>query len=619
VVRDAARRVAGHGTSSFERIMTLGAFAAQDQVPVQKGGEIRGRARWPERFGYLVSAFEAERRKDGEEQFREFMELAQIEVPGDDANVGDAVAAYVGRDEPDEGRFDELFGWSPEATFELYSGLPVKFRPIWIIQILCCALGYRRNTFGRYFLAAPGPLATAQLEALSWRMNEAFETAAGDADVPAGFIFFGQFVDHDITLDTSTRLTDVNVDPTTILNVRSPALDLDNVYADGPEGSPELYDFREGREYGTLLVSEDGTDLARNHVNRAIIGDPRNDENTIVSQLQLHFLHFHNGVLRMIKNTPVDVLWERDLGEEPKDDIGDFDFARRMVRWHYQWVVVNDYLPRIIEADTLDAAHAITGVPKGTVVPALPADFTDAKDFFDDLFYLDCCGSVTCRPLMPVEFSAAAFRFAHSQVRSRYDLNADRLAVPLFVPRPPGLASFMPVPNTDLVEWERFFELDPAIDPQLARKIDTWLPAQVFQLPFAGSVADMNLAFRNLRRGAQVYGLPSGDGIAGQLGLILTMGPVALAKLAAEGIAPADAPLWYAVLGEAEANGGKLGPVGGLLVAVTLLRLLDCDESSYVHHSPTWEPVLVTAAPGEFSAADLLRIATNERRDAFPG
>jgi hypothetical protein len=280
-------------------------------------------------------------------------------------------------------------------------------------------------------------------------------------------------------------------------------------------------------------------------------------------------------------------------------------------------VVVNDYLPRIVEPATLQAAHAITGVPQGTVVPGLPTGFETARDFFNLLTYINCCGFITCRPLMPVDFSAAAFRFAHSQVRSRYDLNAARLDVPLFVPRPPGTASFTPVPNTDLVEWERFFELDGFVTPQFARQIDTWLPAQVFQLPFASG--DPNLAFRNLRRGARVYALPTGADVAAILGVPANMGPVATGKLATVGMAGADAPLWYFILGEAEFNAGLLGPVGGLLVAVTLFRLLQCDGSSYVHHSPAWEPVLVPADPGQFSAADLLRIGVNERNDAFPG
>ncbi|MFN2143220.1 MAG: peroxidase family protein [Candidatus Promineifilaceae bacterium] len=615
VERPAVRRVTGHGTSSFQRIVSLGAFAALDEVPPEDPDGTQGKPRWSERFGFLVSAFQAERRGLEEETAR-FLKLAGLETTGEEDNVGDVVVANLGRQEPNEELFDELFGWSEDASIELYVALPFKFKPIWIIQILCCALGYRRNTFGRYFGPNASPPLDNDLIELSQHMNEGFESATGDSTVPAGFIFFGQFLDHDITLDTSTRLSDLNADPATILNVRTPAMDLDNVYADGPEGSPELYDTDPDRGPGFLLVSPDGNDLPRNQLNRAIIGDPRNDENTIVSQLHLHVLHFHNAVLRMIKNAPVDVLWGRNLAEEPKDGLGDFEFARRLVRWHYQWAVVNDYLPRIIEPTTLAAAHAITNVPQGTAVPALPPGFGSAKAFFDSLTYINCCGSITCRPLMPVEFSAAAFRFAHSQVRSRYDVNASRLAVPLFEPRPPGLASFMPVPNTDVIEWERFFNLGPN-PPQFARQIDTWLPAQVFMLPFA-SGEDRNLALRNLRRGARVYALPSGGDVAAILGVSYELGTVAINKLNIVGIPVPDAPLWYAVLGEAEFYSGQLGPVGGLLVGVTLLRMLQCDDSSYVH-APGWTPMLSPADPGEFSVADLVRIGRNERMDAFPG
>ena len=177
-----------------------------------------------------------------------------------------------------------------------------------------------------------------------------------------------------------------------------------------------------------------------------------------------------------------------------------------MVRWHYQWALVNDWLPRIVEPTTLAAAHAITGVAQGSTVPALPAGYETAEGFFQQFDLITCCGERVCRPLMPVEFSAAAFRFAHSQVRSRFDINGARLDVPLFNPRPPAPASFDEVPDADLVDWTMFFELDPTVTPQPARQIDTWLPAQVFQLPFDPD--NPNLAFRNLVRGSRTFALP---------------------------------------------------------------------------------------------------------------
>lgn len=605
---------AGHGTSAFQAFMTVGAFAALDRVPPRDPRD-PGAARWPARFGHVVDAYAAQQVGD-DDAVRRSLAQAGLKLPGPTANVGDAIVAALGVEEVDEELFDGLFSWSPTATLATYRTLPLVLKPIWILDLLCCALGYRRNVFGRFLPAHGGPPPTeADLEALAEQMNEAFETPARDSTVPAGFVFFGQFVDHDITFDTSTRLSDLAIDPDTITNVRTPALDLDSVYADGPEGSPEIYD--EHRGHGYLLVGPGGKDLARNHVERALIGDPRNDENTIVSQLHLAFLHYHNAILRMIKNTPVDALWGRDPGIEPNDDAGDFEFARRMARWHYQWVIVHDWLPRIIEPTTLQAAHAIAGVPQPGGVPATPAGFGAAEAFFSQFQSLNCCGQTVCRPLIPVEFSAAAFRFAHSQIRSRYTLNADRQAVPLFVPSPAGLASFGPVPEQDLIDWAHFFDLDPTIDPQKARMIDTWLSAQVFQLPFAPD--EPNLAFRNLRRGSRVFAIPPGGQVAATLGVaaLSSMGPAAVAKLTDIGMAANDTPLWFYVLGEAEAHGGQLGPVGGLLVAVTLLRLLQCDEDSYVH-SPGWQPVLVPSDPGTFTMADLVRIATHERLDENP-
>ncbi|MEA5451979.1 hypothetical protein VB780_25610, partial [Leptolyngbya sp. CCNP1308] len=106
--------------------------------------------------------------------------------------------------------------------------------------------------------------------------------------IPAGFTFFGQFVDHDLTLDTTSHLEQQN-DPLAIRNFRTPAFELDSVYGLGPAVQPYFYD-------GDLFaLGDDGIDLQRTvSTKKAIIGDPRNDENLIISQLHLAFLKFHN-------------------------------------------------------------------------------------------------------------------------------------------------------------------------------------------------------------------------------------------------------------------------------------------------------------------------------------
>lgn len=124
-----------------------------------------------------------------------------------------------------------------------------------------------------------------------------------DIELPAAYTFFAQFVDHDITLDTGSQLhrNELNNEEVEKLgNLRTPSLDLDCVYGFGPEASPYLYDHR---QEGRLLVGSEVNgvsnpeDLPRNSEGRALIGDPRNDENLFVSQMQLMFLKFHNRML----------------------------------------------------------------------------------------------------------------------------------------------------------------------------------------------------------------------------------------------------------------------------------------------------------------------------------
>jgi hypothetical protein len=113
-----------------------------------------------------------------------------------------------------------------------------------------------------------------------------------DCGIPAGFIYFGQFIDHDMTLD-KTPLTLQQQDPQAMTNFDSPRFDLGSVYGGGPTASPELYDAaRPG--YLKVNVHDGLTDLPRDEVGAAFLGDPRNDENLIVAQLHTVFLRLHN-------------------------------------------------------------------------------------------------------------------------------------------------------------------------------------------------------------------------------------------------------------------------------------------------------------------------------------
>src|SRR5438552_18630558 len=73
-------------------------------------------------------------------------------------------------------------------------------------------------------------------------------------------------------------------------------------------------------------------DLPRNANGRAFLEDGRNDENLIVSELTLGCLKYHNRVVNAIAHVPQDMQ---------------FDEARRIVRWHFQWAVIHDFLVRL--------------------------------------------------------------------------------------------------------------------------------------------------------------------------------------------------------------------------------------------------------------------------------
>ncbi|MGZ8144671.1 MAG: peroxidase family protein, partial [Methylosarcina sp.] len=151
-------------------------------------------------------------------------------------------------------------------------------------------------------------------------------------DIPAGFTFLGQFLDHDITFDPTSSLERQN-DPESIANFRTPAFELDSVYGSGRGASPHLYD---QTQPGKLLIDSGfPKDLPRNSQNTALIGDPRNDENVIVSQLQLAFIKFHNAVFDFV---------QQDIGNSNQA----FEEAQRLVRWHYQWIVLHEFLPHTV-------------------------------------------------------------------------------------------------------------------------------------------------------------------------------------------------------------------------------------------------------------------------------
>ena len=390
------------------------------------------------------------------------------------------------------------------------------------------------------------------------------DTTQNNPRIKAGYTFLGQFVDHDLTLDTTSILErQVDVDGST--NFRTPAFELDSVYGLGPAVQPYLYD---QTKPGHLLISADGTDLQRNSQGRAIIGDPRNDENILVSQLQLLFIKFHNKV------------YDTEFADMPHGRAR-FEAAQTFVRWHYQWLVMNEFLPRLV--GTNHAAETIA---------APPYEFETEHAF------------------MPVEFSVAAYRFGHSQVRPGYALGVGRGAglFPDLPDAPFGnfdLRGFRPVPPELLVDWAFFF--GGAAQP--SKLVDTRISTVLLKLPTGVVPKDeanrhRSLATRNLQRGIDMN-LPSGQTMACHLGI----SPLTQAETWTSNgvkVGSGSAPLWFYCLreGEVRAGGHRLAGVGAAIVARTFVALMLKDKASYLVQEPGFVPSL--GSGGRFTMTDMV-------------
>jgi len=462
---------------------------------------------------------------------------------------------------------------------------------------------------------------------------EALPTAETEVDneenqgIAAGFTYLGQFIDHDLTFDPASSLMKQN-DPDALVDFRNPQFDLDNIYGRGPDDQPYLYE-ADGRhlQLGRRLTGNPADPNTRDvprHVSesggangraRALIGDPRNDENVIVSQLQSAMLRFHNK------------LCDEHAHES-------FEAVQQLVRWHYQWVVLHDFLPTIVGHEMV---HSI--------LPHLKS----GKSMLDDQprlrFY-----RWRNNPFIPIEFAVAAYRFGHSMVRPIYRLNTTLGTDPpasndpvngrqfIFHPEDDNqsLNGFRAFPSIWAIEWNLFFDMGDRLPNvgvkrlQRAYKIDTSLVNPLGLLPTSLGFPEnrRSLAERNLLRGLSM-GLPSGQDVARAMcEPVISDDALRVGKATEESQATnpklvdikdfgkefvGNAPLWFYVLAEAQQAFRKdstpirLGPVGGRIVAETFIGLLLADPHSFLSQTPDWAP----NKNGKFTMGDLIKKATS--------
>jgi nucleoid-associated protein YgaU len=469
-----------------------------------------------------------------------------------------------------------------------------------------------------------------KLKVLGRSMEDTGGDDPGDSPIPAAYTYFGQFVDHDLTLEVQPSdlppsasgslavLLDPAMTPLTLdqirnvlRNFRNPTLDLDSLYGlpaprDPSDGAKMQIghvsaQVLEGKPFERPAGKGDDNDLPREppsddilHDRAAMIGDPRNDENTIVAQLHVAFLKAHNVLV--------------DQGRT-------FEGARRLLRQHYHHIVIHDFLKRVADPDIVDDILA------------------NGNRFYD---------AMATPFFMPLEFAVAAFRFGHTMVRPGYNFNSNfnrsgeagtleaslgllftftALSGELPVPVDPP-PDFNTLPENWIIEWENIIDAGTGVPFDNARRFDTKLASPgLFALQNLEGEPETPpdaaiLAVRNLLRGYRLR-IPTGQAIATFIGET----PLTPAEIEAAAANPEQVqalrdggfvdrtPLWYYLLAEAKHNGGeRLGPVGSTIVAEVLIGLVRRSDDSILR-SPGWMPSLAGAHPGTFELADLLRLA----------
>jgi hypothetical protein len=448
------------------------------------------------------------------------------------------------------------------------------------------------------------PETVSHLKELGRAMVDPDKAKPLSSNIPSLYTYFGQFLDHEISFEARSKpipkLTDSKLTPmsreliqSSIYNGRSPRLDLNSIYGETPEWNVELRDGARMR-LGKVATREQGGgvrppgkegddfDVPRRAEEKTspdddgpLIGEPRNDENIIITQLHAVFLRAHNALI--------------DRGYS-------YEGARVALKQHFQWVVLHDYLMRIVDHEVVRRVRA------------------DSPGFL----YRPPAKSL----YLPLEFSAAAFRFGHSMVRDEYRLN--RTTDPIKLNQlftqtafqsfaKSGEPSINALPESWILEWEYF--LDGAenqsrqIRPSLSKNFGQMRDREDNPLP-----ESFNLAVLDLLRG-YLLRIPTGQAVAQYLRYpVLTpeqiesvVSPAQVAILKKTGLST-HTPLWYYILAEpAVRKQTHLGPVGGTIVATVLIELIRQSEDSILRQ-PDWRPSLGASAPSRFTLADLLKL-----------
>lgn len=439
---------------------------------------------------------------------------------------------------------------------------------------------------------------------------------AENKNIEAGWTYFGQLMAHDLTTHREFS------------NDR-PYLRLHSLYGMGPKANGFLYEFMDesrssdpyafrGVKFGLApYTTRDRTavwDVPRlrryQGLDVPLMGDIRNDENFVLSQLHCLFLRFHNRVAEYLYNP-----------QKPHEQL--FKETQQAVTWTYQYIILNEYLPKLLKDKNL--AHISLQDFKIINPQSYPQTF-----------------------LTP-EFIVAALRIGHSQVRQFYKINDQDQNLELYGLKPKkaaDLRGFKQDKRRHAVDWSLFFNMSNGDGTQLqfSRPIDLMISTSLGGLPFMPKKMQ-NLGQLNLKRSrdqglllpkARLHEVSTRCGIDTIKDLDAEVDAyfVQAGKFTKKWLNTAvktveNWPLWAFILLEAQIKGTALkiagsrdvlqtlGPLGSQIFAEQLLWILLTDEAAYLHtkQNPGWKPTDTLKnyiqIGQQFGMADIVAIAEN--------
>jgi hypothetical protein len=412
--------------------------------------------------------------------------------------------------------------------------------------------------------------------------------------IPAGYVYLAQFLDHDISFDSRSdrfRHEDhpwQSPDITKVFNKRRPFFDLETIYGfDNPTNEKE-YTRAELMKAGSKTLLNLGmttpeyldpissgargeypNDLPRQEKSPlAKVVDLRNDSNLALAQTQVAFMKFHNAVIKQLNDSDSSEVFEK---------------ARKIAIRHYQYIILTDFLPKIVKNEILTEVIAEI-VKNGQGKYYHPAA--------DNIF-------------IPIEFSIAAFRMGHSMIRNEYHWNIKRKAHISDLLYHTGIGgtennginkkSKNKLRSAWIINWNWFYDFNPSGEKEknfnFAEPIDTKFSTGLNNLiphHSSGHGRANSLSALDLYRG-RLWKLPAGQDIAKEIAdktgeEILSSDDIESTfgeKLTQEyrDFFKKETQFLYDLLAEAEVqnkrfNTTTLGNVGSRIVAEVIVKLL---------------------------------------------